>query len=397
MGFRANEPQFCVYYRKIGKNSKRRLIMHINVKSYSSDELMEGHESGGDGRSRLIVALGTGLMFWLGLIGFVFWIAISNTFANGATPSSNDPLVMKVYPDGTKVILRWSEVGKSFDNGSAHGGAPKIMAYDPAKDGVVPIGQQSQPQQPQSPKSETTPSVMQQPVTTAPQVNVTPAPTADTISDMPKESGFYVGFEVGGAVVEDIDLSNDQITSALSLNPGIRFDVPIGYRVNEWFSVEFAPGIVYNTMSTWSITQPVTYTDPDTQEVYDVAGNYGIGGSLTQVPLLVNFLLTIPTDSPWEPIIGAGVGTIYSNLSLKELPGGDLGSSASGSCWSLGYSGLVGLNYHINQDVSLGFKYKFTGTAGQNWNDDLAGNSDVSGFSTNTFTQSVEASATFRF
>ena len=168
-------------------------------------------------------------------------------------------------------------MGKSFDNGSAHGGAPKIMAYDPAKDGVVPIGQQSQPQQPQSPKSETTPSVMQQPVTTAPQVNVTPAPTADTISDMPKESGFYVGFEVGGAVVEDIDLSNDQITSALSLNPGIRFDVPIGYRVNEWFSVEFAPGIVYNTMSTWSITQPVTYPDPDTQEVYDVAGNYGIG------------------------------------------------------------------------------------------------------------------------
>jgi hypothetical protein len=45
-------------------------------------------------------------MFWLGLIGFVFWIAISNSFANGATPSANDPLVMKVYPDGTKVILR---------------------------------------------------------------------------------------------------------------------------------------------------------------------------------------------------------------------------------------------------------------------------------------------------
>jgi opacity protein-like surface antigen len=365
--------------------------MHINVKSYSSDELMEGYEPGKDGRSRLIVALGTGLMFWLGLIGFVFWIAISNSFANGATPSANDPLVMKVYPDGTKVILRWSEVGKSFDNGSTHGGAPKIMAYDPAKDGVVPIGQQQQQEQPQSPKSETTASVMQQPAATAPQPIKNPAPASETSADMPKESGFYVGFEVGGAVVEDIDFSNDQITSALTLNPGIRFDVPIGYRVNEWFSVEFAPGVIYNTLSTWSVTQPVTYTDPEEDITYNVAGNYGIGGSLTQVPLLVNFLLTIPTDSPWEPLIGAGVGTIYSNLSLKDLPGGDLGTSASGSCWSLGYSGLVGLNYHINQDVSLGFNYKFTGTAGQNWNDDL---SDIS---TNTFTQSVEASATFRF
>ena len=383
MGFRANEPQFCVWSRPSGENSKRRIIMHINVKSYSSDELMEAYEPGKDGRSRLIVALGTGLMFWLGLIGFVFWIAISNSFANGATPSANDPLVMKVYPDGTKVILRWSEVGKSFDNGTAHGGAPKIMAYDPAKDGVVPIGQQQQlqPQQPQSTKSETSPSVMQQPAATAPQPIKNPASDSEISADTPKESGFYVGFEVGGSVVEDIDFSNDLLTSSLSLNPGVRFDVPIGYRVNQWFSVEFAPGLIYNTISSWNLTQPDFF-----------AGNYGAGGSLTQVPLVMNFLLTIPTDSKWEPVFGAGVGTIYSNLSLKDLPSGSpLGTAASASCWSLGYSGLVGLNYHINQDVSLGFKYKFTGTAGQNWNDDL------SDFSTNTFTQSVEASATFRF
>jgi len=331
-------------------------------------------------------------MFWLGLIGFVFWIAISNSFANGATPSANDPMVMKVYPDGTKVILRWSEVGKSFDNGTAHGGTPKIMAYDPAKDGVVPIGQQQQ-QPPQSPKSDTTASAMQQPVTATPQVNVTPAPSVDKISDMPKESGFYVGFEVGGAVVEDIDLSNGDITSSLGMNPGIRFDVPIGYRVNDWFSVEFTPGIIYNTMSSWNVSQFVFEDPTDPEASINGAGLYGIGGSLTQVPLLVNFLLTIPTDSPWEPVIGAGLGTIYSNISLKELPGSEYGipSSRSGSCWSFGYSGLVGLNYHVNQDVSVGFNYKFTGTAGQNWNDDLKN------FSTNTYTQSVEASATFRF
>ena len=373
--------------------------MHINVKSYSSDALLTEYEPGNDGRSRLAVSLGTGLMFWLGLIGFVFWIAISNSFANGATPSANDPLVMKVYPDGTKVILRWSEVGKSFDNGTAHGGAPKIMAYDPAKDGVVPIGQQqqSQPQQPQYTKSETSPSVMQQPAATAPQPIKNPATAGETSADMPKESGFYVGFEVGGAVVQDIDLSNgtdvNEVTSSLSLNPGIRFDVPIGYRVNEWFSVEFAPGVIYNTLSSWNVSHYVFEDINDPDSLVDGAGTYGIGGSLTQVPLLVNFLLTIPTDSPWEPILGAGVGTIYSNLSLKELPGSEYTgvTAVSGSCWSFGYSGLAGLNYHINQDVSLGFNYKFTGTAGQNWNDDLKN------ISTNTFTQSVEASATFRF
>ena len=31
--------------------------------------------------------------------------------------STNDPMVMKIYPDGTKIIVRWSEIGKAVDNG----------------------------------------------------------------------------------------------------------------------------------------------------------------------------------------------------------------------------------------------------------------------------------------
>ena len=57
------------------------------------------------------------------------------------TTSTNDPMVMKIYPDGTKVVVRWSEIGKAVDNGEKHGGAPRIIAYDPGKDGIVPIGQ----------------------------------------------------------------------------------------------------------------------------------------------------------------------------------------------------------------------------------------------------------------
>ena len=59
------------------------------------------------------------------------------------TTSTNDPMVMKIYPDGTKVVVRWSEIGKAVDNGEKHGGAPRIIAYDPGKEGIVPIGQDS--------------------------------------------------------------------------------------------------------------------------------------------------------------------------------------------------------------------------------------------------------------
>lgn len=64
--------------------------------------------------------------------------------ADGVVKSTNDPYVMKIYPDGTKVIVRWSDIGKQVDNGEKFGGAPRIVAYDPSKDGVVPIGQSSQ-------------------------------------------------------------------------------------------------------------------------------------------------------------------------------------------------------------------------------------------------------------
>jgi len=33
------------------------------------------------------------------------------------TTSTNDPMVMKIYPDGTKIVVRWSEIGKAVDNG----------------------------------------------------------------------------------------------------------------------------------------------------------------------------------------------------------------------------------------------------------------------------------------
>ena len=84
---------------------------------------------------------------WMGVALWAATLAILCSICLGvaqAETTSSDPLVMKVYPDGTKVVLRWSEVGKQVDNGEKFGGAPRIVAYDPAKDGIVPIGEPSQ-------------------------------------------------------------------------------------------------------------------------------------------------------------------------------------------------------------------------------------------------------------
>ena len=74
------------------------------------------------------------------------------------TTSTNDPMVMKIYPDGTKVVVRWSEIGKAVDSGEKHGGAPRIIAYDPGKEGIVPIGQTTSAQPANEPVSSRLPT-----------------------------------------------------------------------------------------------------------------------------------------------------------------------------------------------------------------------------------------------
>ena len=66
------------------------------------------------------------------------WLA---DLSHGQSTPANDPWVMKVYPDGTKKTLRWSEIGKSMDQGENHGGPPRIEPYRPPQQGIVPIGQ----------------------------------------------------------------------------------------------------------------------------------------------------------------------------------------------------------------------------------------------------------------
>lgn len=198
------------------------------------------------------------------------------------------------------------------------------------------------------------------------------------------KEGFYIGTELGGTVVPDIDLGSydagfgTDVSAKVDLNPGIRFDLPLGYRVNEWFSMEFAPGVMWNSFNALELSAG------SAEASVNLSGNY------IQVPLLVNFILTIPTNSKWEPYFGGGIGGLFSYLNVTEIYSISAPEN-SGTSWALGYSAIAGLNYHISRDMSFGFNYKFTGTGTQNWT------GDYDGLSTNVYTHSASLSATFRF
>ena len=189
------------------------------------------------------------------------------------------------------------------------------------------------------------------------------------------KEGFYIGTELGGTVVPNVSAGSGY---EVNFNPGIRFDLPLGYRVNEWFSIEFAPGVMWNSLNTLDDTEGSS------------TGSYSIGGNLWQVPLLANFIITIPTNSKWEPFFGGGIGGIFSSLTINEVLNISV-PEQTGTSWALGYSAIAGLNYHLSKDISFGFNYKFTGTGTQNWT------GDYDGLTTNVYTHSASLSATFRF
>lgn len=327
--------------------------MHINVKSYSSDDLLGAYEPGKDGRSRLLMALGTGLMFWLGLIGFVFWIAISNSFANGSTPSANDPMVMKVYPDGTKIILRWSEVGKSFDNGSAYGGAPKIMAYDPAKDGVVPIGQAAgTPQQKNT--NEPTASPIAAPTQNTAVAN--PKGVDDTDNYGPTE-GFDFRTAVGAAFQQTLSgRSGDGLTYLnFNFNPGIRFDLEPSYNVTEWFRTGVETSFIYNSLQRLSLNEDTKY--PGDSRL----GNAGF----YQVPILANVRFQFPTEGPYRGYAGGGIGAAWDVLQASDKPE----STYTSYRWNFVYQLTAGFSYTVMPGLDLDLAYKMISTPNPNFQD----------------------------
>ena len=285
------------------------------------------------------------------------------------TTSTNDPMVMKIYPDGTKVVARWSEIGKAVDNGEKHGGSPRIIAYDSGKQSIVPI------------------STLPAAGTSSPIVTQAPASSVSNSSFLSTEnkgsltglSGFYVGPELGVAFQEDVNLQNvnfdtrilgyDVAGSAcgsLTMSAGIRFNLPVGYRPVDWFTVEFAPGIIWNKMSSYNLQLSGTIDgDPESTTLpLNVEGGY------FQVPLVVNFIFKIPTNSPWVPFIGGGIGASYTYMNWSRLGyagvSADL-SNVDGSCWSLAYQGIAGWDYKITDKVCLSLKYIFLGTGNQNF------------------------------
>ena len=263
------------------------------------------------------------------------------------TKSTNDPMVMKIYPDGTKVVVRWSEIGKAVDNGEKHGGAPRIIAYDPGKDGIVPFGQPAA--KVSTPSSTPTPMPPSTSVVTpesSKTVNSTPSPMSDTDDYGPME-GFGFRSNVGVAFQQSQSLrvlvDGASVYNSITFQPGIRFDIEPFYNVTDWFSVGVETAFIYNQIHSIE-------TDGDT--VYSGGSTFG-NGSFYQVPILANVRFQFPNDGPFRGFCGGGVGGVWDFLTVSAL--GENGTSYQ---WNYTFQLATGFIYNVAPGLDLETSFK---------------------------------------
>jgi opacity protein-like surface antigen len=301
------------------------------------------------------------------------------------TTSTNDPMVMKIYPDGTKVVVRWSEIGKAVDNGEKHGGSPRIIAYDPGKEGIVPIGQTPSAQpasEPVSSRLPTSSSVVAPESTKS--IEATPAPMSDTDNYGPEE-GFVLRSAVGASFQQPLSgrSGSGRTYNNFVFQPGIRFDLEPGYNVTDWFRAGLESSFIYNQLHSLST---IDWDTPDNRSVMLYNGSSEIGnGAFYQVPVLANVTFTYPTDGPIRGYLGGGTGAAWDILQVSSGGGGPYTSYH----WNFVWEVTAGFTYNVMPGLDLDIAYKLLSTPNPNF--------DGQGHYQASFNHTAEIGLAYRF
>ena len=264
------------------------------------------------------------------------------------TTSTNDPMVMKIYPDGTKVIVRWSEIGKAVDNGEKHGGSPRIIAYDPGKEGIVPIGQPAETSTAAQSSSAPLPSASSVVMTESPStVGNTTSPMSDTDDYGPMEGfGFRSNVGVAFQQAQTGRIDERRTYQSVTFQPGIRFDIEPFYNVTDWFSVGVESAFIYNQVHSLQIDNDTFYSGSRTMG----------SGALYQVPILANVRFQFPSEGPFRGFCGGGIGGVwdYSTLSL-DTPRPQNFTSYQ---WNYAFQLVAGFSYNVAAGLDLETSFK---------------------------------------
>ena len=280
--------------------------------------------------------------------------------------SPADPYVMKVYPDGTKLLVRWSEVGKAVDHGEKHGGSPKIVAYDSKQvpSGPVPVEDSGSKKNMFGGVPTYVPYDPGQGYKQADAEGLTAIPSArrSAESDFGPTEGFVLGLGFGPSFQSNLSTSGVDggvpETGEVNFAPGIRFDLVPGYNLNSYVRFELSTSFIYNQFHSLRING----------ETYYASNNFGFSSSgLYQIPIIPSVTFRLPVEKEITLYLGGGFGAnfVYGTL-LGELPDNTFLNSnlnsGSSSSWNYAWNLTTGIDWNVMPGLDLNFGYKCLST-----------------------------------
>ena len=170
-----------------------------------------------------------------------------------------------------------------------------------------------------------------------------------------QDTGFYGKADMGGGVTMDTDLKSFfgpvSSGSEVKFDPGLRFGLAAGYQFTDWFALEAEIGGMYTEID--EITD-ATYLD----------------AWFSSVPFLVNARFQYRNASPLTPYIGAGIGGAASIIDMEYVELNGVGTSGTSSDAVFAWQAFAGLQYNLNEQMSLSLEYHFVWTDAPSWETD---------------------------
>lgn len=188
-------------------------------------------------------------------------------------------------------------------------------------------------------------------------------------------ASFYFTADAGVLLTDDVDAVVPQfgppVATTFNLDPGIRFQVGVGYRLTDWFAVELQSGAAANNFDA-------------------LAGS----GMINQMPILLNGVFRKKFGA-FEPFVGAGAGTAASFVAFDNAILTPAGPVLDGTevdmvfAWQL----YGGLDYRFNESMAVGLVYRFIAAGDSDW--DVSGLGTISAEGTTSHTIGAHFSLEF--
>src|SRR6185503_9378380 len=125
-------------------------------------------------------------------------------------------------------------------------------------------------------------------------------------------------YELGANVIEDAEiesfLGEPLSGNKMEFDPGFRAAIGIGTEITRYLAVEAEGAFHYNSLKS-------------------VGGATSALGDLYQFPIMGNVVLQWPNPSKFVPVIGAGVGAVFSVFDAQDITLGASRFSSNEETW----------------------------------------------------------------